>query len=1535
MPLLRSLGLRVLDKYVDSNSLPVSMGVCNEFQSQFDSEGNIQAGYAYVLPEEDYVCRLTKVGTILSKNGKILDFTASPATLADYFGSGSTGYRIDSPNHDSLLLPDDDGNFTVAFWILPYRHAGLVGDVIGKRLTGNSRHRYLLRINGDAPAVVFFAASQDGTTEYSVTCPIISRRWSLVIARCEGPEKKLSLKILSEDGVVTSKSEQVAEVVGCALAGDALVVGRNPDLTSNPLSAGVFYLQQVCVWKKVLSAHEEKELFADGRGVIRWSDPAVPSFFGDFANSEFEITQAIYKKYGTSEEAFIHAGDYTIIRDSNEKLIRVSQIPASSPAAPCKTCDSEPDCYPNAMSDFSPDAISLSVTWTAASGGCVPEPTEFVLHRNQRQIIQGFRFGRTFESDEIALSCGGTLRFFLESTPYHMSQYRYRQYLGIETTFGEKTQIAKFNITMGIALIKCQNFNTGAPNQFFTSPSPSGVNFNFPFSDSFTDYAADIVASGWTDFATVLYEEPFSTTDNQITAACIVANGYRFTVGSDLPEKRGGDCGWQMGVKDRGANVSPALVMDSKYNYRVDNICIISNNPRVVPADPLLNRPFTAVARGLLVIEDEAHLPITGSLPFDPASFTAVMTPQEFVRPEPFTAVSTSARRRFGAGGCIDCDVTASFLVHNLTGVIIPATRRTKIFKTQCPQKTLSGAVSVLGMGAVTGQTTGAGLSRVLGGGQIQANHLTDSEYSDRETSGNQVDVYDNRPLHFGGTLTPSGQMQFTAQIDDYNPELAESLLIDIRPDQKVDPNNPGTYPGTIAGSTKFNPKINADSEAGLVGIQPDHGTLGTVTFGRVPVNSTATITVENCDPCSAAKTCSAKLSVDVNNIVWLIQGYIGIALLDSNIADFECTCFPITTCGGFSIDDNTDYPAPNGVALGDFQISLCDQSSFIAGLQQNYPCPQQMATPALISAMHARRHFSSGSPVFSSGAVSLPPDGIIFGAVGQPILGSNPPVFSCFDFPILPMAGTAYLRCAHILCTTADCDGPAPSYSGIPSGLSGLSIVEIVLKDSASLTRLDSGALRVTLTYRQVYMESDDYTINRQDYWYTASSGSSTPVYQDDRVCHYAAHLVETWDVEFETTVSEDFCLHYSEGDVELAYASKNLISRTDGQGRTIPWTIPEQELLSAQRAGLNSSAGASSAPMSMPALGNFSWQPGIIHASSAYPSPQFAYTCPGPSFEFEPFELVGQSWIYSHTSYPYGDPDITSHYYWLVMDFNTSTTKYFQFASPVVSFPPFGEVVWRGFGGVDASEVTGIFAFQDTATSDWKILYGLIAFGGPFPPTLPSPPTRKFTLTRALKPDGSNCPAWIRTRSPGAYTLDGDPGTLYLVSSFNTMGIHNVMSLKDDTAMDRIITYSPTAAKDSLAFVMPQMIDWSQVVIKLKRESSLLTIGYPTAYKTNLEMSVLGTDTIHELLYDNTGVWRKNFTNNITMVASPKNAVFEIFKIKPGPPAQYQTMARYRLAGFPDQHWNRNGHNQMQLVSADWSIGEWPIYITVEPVV
>jgi hypothetical protein len=822
MPLLRGVKLRVLDDYVDLHSVPVSAGICNEYQSQtrpfneFDDSTN-PAGYIYQLPDSNYICGLTEAGSVASTIGKVQDFMQT--TSCARFG-GTPGFLWDSLNNDDLLMPGDNGEFSVSFWFLAEEFTSTPHDIVGKLIPSASKPRFLLTFLGGSSEVSFTVASSDGSATFEVKCLIVPGRWNLITARCYGKSRRIDINNSCEDGVFEYSDLATTGEPGCSSPGGPLYVGVNPDGASNPLSNGSFLLQQVCFWDRLITDAEERELYADGRGICRWPDPAVPYQFTGGLNGR-------YNKYGMTDS--------------------ISHI---SPAVPGSGCENEPDCWSMAMTDYSPDSLTVSVSWTASPGGCIPSGSDFVLHRNNSQIIKGYRFGRTFESDLLSLPCGGSIRLFLESVPYHMSKFRYRQYLGVETVFGGMKSISKFAITLGVSIIK----NPGEIGAFlfpnsFTSPSPSGANFTFPYSDSFSDYANDIVAAGWTDFATVVLSESITTGNVVIKSACIVANRYRFTVGSDDAGLRGGNCGWQMGISDVYRNnvpgIAPLASVDSRYNFRATTLIpAIANNAKVAASDSLLNRPFSAVARGMIAIHDEDGKLISATLPFTPDSFTAVIIPSEFVRPEPFSVIRT--------GGCIDCDVTASFYAEKRNPPLSgnPQTLVTsKILKRQFPQKTLSGAVSVMAMGAITGETDRAGLVRVLG---QKSDGTSDPEYVDiiGYIPGGEFssDIPITRHLYSGGTFRPSGEMQFTSIISQHG-GVTSRVIADVIPDEKVNPNRDGSYLGKVVGTTStsigYAPAFDTASD--IDGIAIDLGNQNALSSGDFPTDGVAIIESSNC----------------------------------------------------------------------------------------------------------------------------------------------------------------------------------------------------------------------------------------------------------------------------------------------------------------------------------------------------------------------------------------------------------------------------------------------------------------------------------------------------------------------------------------------------------------------------------------------------------------------------------------------------------------------------------------------------------------
>lgn len=841
MPLLRGLKMRLFDNYVGSNFTSI---VRNDFQSQFDLSafGNtfpatnanvsVPAGFAYQLEDADCIVGLDRsaTNTLSAVRGHVYDFSTSKPTSAVIFDSSraKNGYLIDSDN-DDLLFPSEKGEFSISFWINPYSSPSGTYDIVSKKLATTPHVRFLVSLDSVAtnPVVRFSAAHSDGTSQESIEAGIVLSRWSLVVAKCSG--RRLTLSVHCADGFWETKTESFPVKIGSRIPGDNLYLGVGPDGTSNRLDAGSFYLQQICFWDKEITDSEETELYSLGRGKVRFSDPAVPETFNQ---SLFDDS-----KYGNTE----FTGDWYVDLDADGNVTKIYPNDVSSPYRPCKNCDSEPCCYPFAMTEPSPDEISLSVSWASAIGGCIPPENSFTLRRLPRQIVQGFVFGRTYESDKIFLPCGGYIRFFLESTPYHWSLYKYRNFLGVETNFSGKKRYAKFAITMGSALIR--NSVVGGANKF-TSPSPSGVSFDFPYTDSFDDYASDIVNAGWTGFAASTLYEDFPSDGcslNAVDASCIVADGYRFGVGVDRPELRGGDCGWQMGISE----FSGGAAQDSKYNYLVTcGSPATTENTRVTPFNQLFNRPFSALARGMIGAHDDDGKIVDANLSF--GEFSAILTPAEFARPEPFSSFNSDNRRNLGPGGCIDCEITTTIDATDDNGPVTTYQTR-KVSNKCCPQKTLSGAVSAVLSGASIGSSSEIGLSGALGGQGASTSLISrHSKYADSDLTAPTGDW----SLLLGGTLRANGKTQATLQIDDYNQGDAGKayLLIDSALATKIDPNYQDSLTPSIKRPTKVDPYESSNGKYKI-----DNGTVSS--FGPIdvrPVAGSQSLDISNCNTCHA-----------------------------------------------------------------------------------------------------------------------------------------------------------------------------------------------------------------------------------------------------------------------------------------------------------------------------------------------------------------------------------------------------------------------------------------------------------------------------------------------------------------------------------------------------------------------------------------------------------------------------------------------------------------------------------------------------------
>lgn len=859
MPLLRGLKMRLQDRWNVQPADDPSTGstlvgsvlydriaLNGELTPEYELEANHAENSAY-YPSTPVIYALQADDAIDQVDGRLLQMGsgAPKAWLFDETLSEGT-LLVDDLNYDSMLMPNsEDGSFTVSCWLYPDRTTGARLCILEKQVTGTSYHRFQLDYDDSTGfhKIVFTAANRSGSGASSVSATIVPEQWSLIVARCDGNGKQLTLDVLGSDGFLSTETELANSLLGCSLPGDQLVVACRGDLSSGKLASGSFGLQQVCFWDKKLTSSEVTELVSDGRGTSHWHDQALPATYSLAAYTDYTVDPP--------------KGRYGIV-----------------PGALSRACDADHSCWQKGSIDKSPDTIVVSLrNLVAAPGGSAPTG-DIVMYRNESQIIQGWRFGRTFESEWIDLACGASIRFFLESTPSHMSGARYRQYLGVESSWGSKYQIAKFRITLGISLIKT---NDGVD---FHSPSPSDDDYIFDNADSYTSYCSDLVSSGWTDFAEPVFEEDFTVGGTTyVRAACIVAHRYQFTYGVDQFYWRGGDYGWQMGVSCLGDTC-----MDSRYNYKSTvsppgTIASgsIANGTKVVPTEASMNRPFTAVARGLIGRHgDGGGIEFVESLPFLASSFTAVIYPGEFVRPEPFSTRLV--------GGCIDCDVVAKYdqSLHDASSVSVGQvlSKEITIHKdTHRTQKALSGSVSPRLAGATLGGTDGGALLRVLSKSTLNNEVSYRPEYIGDSWSDPEIDAARNQttPHHWGGALLADGSAQFTGVVDEYLANDSanndgSSLLVDVRPDEKINPNEAGSYTAKLA-ITRFKPLPLSDDEDVLHSMQIDSGTIDPQGVGIYPTSSTAEVSVENCDSCPGASGDCGDVPVlsTLSGINWLL----------------------------------------------------------------------------------------------------------------------------------------------------------------------------------------------------------------------------------------------------------------------------------------------------------------------------------------------------------------------------------------------------------------------------------------------------------------------------------------------------------------------------------------------------------------------------------------------------------------------------------------------------------------------------------------
>ena len=1526
MPLLRNLKMRLFDNYVGTNLTSL---VRNDYQSQFDLNefGNTfpatnvvvgsRYGYIHELEDENCLIGLAKSSpnTLTTKTGHIHDFSVFANTSCVLFDSsrGFSGYLTDTAN-DSLLVPASNGEFSVSFWINPWSAPSGIYSILSKNIPTAGFHRFKFEYDstGDDPVISFSAAAVAGASEAEVESRIIPGRWSLVTATCSGT--KLNLSVLGADGFRSSEETTHSEPLGCSDLGGDLFLGVDSDGVSNPMHAGSFYIQQVCFWDKKIDTSEEIELFYLGRGKVRFFDAAVPETFSGTG------------LYGETAYEFDDDPENRVDLDSSGKVTRFYGNQWPSPYSPSKTCDSPPFCYPNAMVDPSPDEISLSVSWTATPTGCVPTETEFTMTRLPRHIIQGFIFGRTFESEKITLPCGGYLKFFLESTPYHWSKYRYRQYLGVEVKTGAEKLMAKYNVTMGSALVR--NTVTGGSNKF-TSPSPSGISFDFPYTDSFDDYASDIVSAGWTEeSSSLLYEQFLSDgcSTSSADAACIVADGYIFGTGVDRPELRLGSCGWQEGVSEYVTGSTVLGSQDSRYNYKIEcGSPSVSNNTRVVPFDTLLNRPFSAIARGLIGIHQENGEFSDSVLPFE--NFSAVLSPVEFVRPEPFSSFNPRSLRGNGPGGCVDCSSSSVFEADYTPPLPFSSESiLTRFIDTnQCPQKTLSGATSAILSGSSKQNPVGSGLLAAIG------SHIsTIAEY--RNIQG-ETDWFN----HLGGTLRANGAAQFTSLVYDSNDPF---LLVDTKSDGKINPNVSSTNSSKIKNGTGVLPFVNGEiptTESEIRRANPDKGTASASATRLTPVVGSQEITVSGCNPCPPSVYCEATATVSVSGATFSIPMFSRVAVGSSGIGlpGAPCGSPGVIGCKIGNFANDSSYPSITDVYFTDFSIAGCEASKNLSNSFCLSPSSSLGSSP-----LRAVSVLSEGSQDTASGSASKPSAGTPWWSLGSSgflcsgsgafgyagtVWGIYPGDFGpeykygiqciglgtgcCNEF------GLSTFRCGDSL--YLPCDVSDQSVSGISSGMSGVQTCAFDIK-SATVSRTDSGKYKLALVYQIFYAESDDVAQDYNLFW--TIWGGSTPlstsnVFSRRFVTHHESLLTETRQANFESSSTDDLCLRFSEleGQLELSFVDEDVIYRESNLNGPELASLALREATQAGRAGSGDTVRAA-ADVPTPTPDANLWLPGRIHSSTPLvEDARFAcITAPGGR---------GQTELQNNGVYSYSNSTGLA----IEVDFLPSAGAPFSSVNVTVSssspsfisYPPMGDV---DFGGL--SPYSYIWFIGGSINS----LMALASTGSVPPAFIPN-------AGELLSPDGVTGEVWITLGPPATTPLTLDPGGggALITGTAYPVSVNLGNKFKANYSVDNTIDYSPTVAKDPLLFTAPNLINWSGSTVTItntypkKHETHF---GYSDSYSFSAKMPP-SIDQEIELTKNSSGeYYKEDVGGGYSAALFPKTQTMDISNAGLG------TSARYRLEGFPYSHWNRSGDNQMRLVSADWSIGKWPIYITVSPV-
>lgn len=206
----------------------------------------------------------------LTDNNTVTSGTGKVATAASFARANQESLTIT----DNAALSMGDIDFTIAAWV--NRASSVDAGVVSKWDIPGSKREYVFDIES---SIATFYVSPDGSSSTSITASTFgdlgTSAWRYVI--CWHDATANTINICVNDGAVDS----TAHTTGVLDSTATFYLGSLNDLTGNGFSLDGL-LDQVCIWKRVLTSGERTSMYNGGSGLSYAAMSGAVAFFPPF-----------------------------------------------------------------------------------------------------------------------------------------------------------------------------------------------------------------------------------------------------------------------------------------------------------------------------------------------------------------------------------------------------------------------------------------------------------------------------------------------------------------------------------------------------------------------------------------------------------------------------------------------------------------------------------------------------------------------------------------------------------------------------------------------------------------------------------------------------------------------------------------------------------------------------------------------------------------------------------------------------------------------------------------------------------------------------------------------------------------------------------------------------------------------------------------------------------------------------------------------------------------------------------------------------